>query len=1030
MKKLFICILMMIVLASIFIWSTYAEEDILSDNVTIQWSKIISSGEGWFEPRCIQELSGGGYMIAGSTSSDGGNVDKLKKDNIVVAKLSAEGKLEWEKLYGGSDYDNVEIIKETSDEGYVFIGTTSSNDGDVSGNHGSTDIWLVKISSKGNIQWQKCFGGSNPEAMGDEEDNYGGLILTDDGGYIILASTQSNDGDVSDNDEGNSNWMAKVSNNGKLEWTKCINGRERISITDIKTVNDGGYIICGEKYSPSSGEDRYDACVLKLSKQGDIEWQKTYGGSNSDGASNIYPTEDGGYLFSGYTDSNDRDVSGNHGARDIWIVKLFQKGNIEWQKCLGTQETEFTSFMDKTEDDGYILSCGFGEGENWWNVSEGNTDISILKISSKGNLQWSKNFGGNGHELYSYVKQVKDGGYIVSCETRSDSLPGYPDHQGWSEAWVLKLKDDNDYSNSAVDEVLGESTEDVPSAVIYNNEFVLTNVVNESINKNELYDEIYIEIDGVNITNETKIKFGNILSSDVKAISDTKLKAKLPKEIEPGVYDVIGINNEGQTSVLDNAFTIYESLTLTSIKVGNLDIEANIITKIDDEKFLARGNVKINNFLRTPGELEIHAYSLVKDSEYRTGDIKGDNKLYVSLNGNNDSFIHRVLSYKEINISKGNFFIDASSSNKSFFKKTGLCNIDLGVFKLEAGTICVLKNEINLTIGKFAFGNLLGDFEKNNSVKGKFFPIIDEVKMKITVNDVLCKANFGIDFIGDSIKLPLLKSATPSNLTLEIDTISENKNFMLKGDCGISLFNKVKKNNSSFSIFYKAYSKDLRYPDEIGVKLGLGNNSIPLHPSKLVYLKGFGGGASQLYEMVKNNNLRGIKINAACDIGIGLNALKLPLVGDVDIIGLEDLKGSAKLDFKNLSIEGKLKLLGFNLADGSMEYDCCNGFTAKANGEIELALILVEFGTKGDMLFSVTNDGLLAENNSEVYINKLWTSEKYSGDGNSKFIFNKDVTVFVLTARGNNDAMSIRVALDNEGNILNLFKKVKVEIDF
>lgn len=1029
MKKVFIGTFIVIVLAFITSLSIYADGDISSDNVRVEWSKIIPSGEGWIEPRCIRESSSGGYIIAGVTSSDGGNVSKFGKYNAFVAKLSAEGKLEWKKIYGGSDHDSAERIRETSDGGYVFIGTTSSNDGDVSGNHGLTDIWLVKLSPKGNIEWQKCFGGSNEEAMGSEGDNYGGLVLTDDG-YVILGSTHSNDGDISGNDRGKSNWISKISSNGDIEWQKCIEGFEHFSITDIKAANDEGYIICGEKYYPSNEEDIYDAGVLKLSKKGDIEWQETYGGSDFDGASNVYPTEDGGYLFSGYTDSNDRDVSGNNGGRDIWVVKLSQKGSIEWQKCFGTKETEFTSFMDKTKDGGYILSCGFSKGENWWNASEGNTDILILKLSSKGSFQWSKNFGGNGHELYSYIQQTSDGGYVISCETRSDSLPGYPDHQGWSDAWILKLKDDNTYSNSILEEVLGENTKDVPSAVIYNNEFILTKVVNKSINKSELNEEVYIEINGINITDDIKIKFGDISSNDVKVINDTKLKAKLPKEIEPGVYDVIGINKEGQTSVLHNTFTIYESLTLNSIKVGNLNINANTITQIEDNEFIASGNVRINNFLRTPGELEIHAYSLVKDNEYKTGYVKGNKKLYVSFNSNNSSFIHKVLSYKEINISKSNFFIDALSSSKSSFKKAGLCNIDLGVFKLEAGTISVLNDGLDLTIGKFAFGNLLRDFKNKNAVRGKFFPIIDEAKLKITPNDVLCRANFGIDFIGNAIKLPLLKFASPSNLRLEIDTISENKKFLFKGDCGIALFNKVKKNNSSFSMLYKAYSQDLRYPDEIGMKLALGEKAIPLHPSKLIYLKGFGGGASQLYEIVKNNNIGGIIINSTCDIGIGLNTLKLPLTGDVDIISLENLKGSAKLDFKNLSIEGKLKFLGFDLADGLMKYDYYNGFTAKANGEIELALILVEFGTKGDMLFSVTNDGILAENNSELYINKLWTSEKYSGAGSSKFIFNKDVTVFILMARGNNDAMSIRVALDNDGNILNLLKKVKIEIDF
>ena len=142
-----------------------------------------------------------------------------------------------------------------------MAGATYSTDGDVSGNHGSKDVWIIKLDDAGNIQWQRALGGSNMDVAL-------AIVTTTDGGYIVAGYTRSNDGDASGNHGDNDEW------------------------------------------------------VVKLDDAGNIQWQRALGGSVSDVAWAIATTADGDYFVAGNTYSNNGDVSGNHGSSDAWVVKL------------------------------------------------------------------------------------------------------------------------------------------------------------------------------------------------------------------------------------------------------------------------------------------------------------------------------------------------------------------------------------------------------------------------------------------------------------------------------------------------------------------------------------------------------------------------------------------------------------------------------------------------------------------------------------------------------------------------------------
>lgn len=339
--------------------------------------------------------------------------------------------IEWQKCYGGQWDDIGSCIQQTSDGGYIMAGETRSNNGDVSGNHGGEyDFWIVKINSIGDLEWQKCFGGSGIETAAC-------IQQTIDGGYIVVGITDSNSGDVTGYHGINADWVLdywviKISSVGNLEWQKCFGGTGEDWARSIQQTNDGGYIVAG--YTNSTDGDvtgnhgEYDYWVVKISSAGNLEWQKCFGGTGQDRAYSIATTNDGGYVVAGYTESMDGDVTENNGSSDYWIIKLNSSGNLEWQKSYGSTVGEVARSICQTSDGGYIIN---GENGQFW----------VVKIDSFGSIEWQKSLGSNNG---LDIKQTMDGGYIATGFTTGNSGDVWGNH-GSYDYWVVKLNAAGDF---------------------------------------------------------------------------------------------------------------------------------------------------------------------------------------------------------------------------------------------------------------------------------------------------------------------------------------------------------------------------------------------------------------------------------------------------------------------------------------------------------------------------------------------------------------------------------------------------------
>jgi gliding motility-associated-like protein len=409
----------------------------------VEWQKCFGGyHEDW--ANSIQQTSDGGYIVVGSSlSGDGGDVfghhGNATVGDIWILKIDMYGNIEWQKNLGGTDSEDGEYILQTADGGYVVAGSEASINCNLTGNHGGLDFWVVKLNNKGDVLWQKMYGGS-------QEDYALSLSITADGGYLVAGHTLSNDGDVQDNHGSMDWWIIKIDGTGNLIWQKCLGGSKYDEAKSIQSTSDGGCIAAGWEESNdgnvTGNHGIGDYWLVKLDKSGNIQWQKTYGGTALDEAWSVRLTNDGGYIVTGMTGSYDGDVPSRPGGYDTWIVKVDNTGNIQWTKCYGGTANESGFVIQLTADGGYVVAGSSSSADYDLICNSGNSDAWVFKIDNTGILQWQTSFGGNRSDAVSWIQPLNDGSFIAAGNTNSSDVLGYhqvPAGGSTMDYWVIKL---------------------------------------------------------------------------------------------------------------------------------------------------------------------------------------------------------------------------------------------------------------------------------------------------------------------------------------------------------------------------------------------------------------------------------------------------------------------------------------------------------------------------------------------------------------------------------------------------------------
>jgi hypothetical protein len=250
----------------------------------------------------VQKTNDGGYVAAGDISlSPDGHGEKL-----YLVKLNSRGRKQWEKTLGDMDWCRGHFVQQTKDGGYIITGESNPPVQD-----GGWYLWLVKVNSKGNIEWDKVYGRDERCSIRQDED----------GGYIVAGYKNSHSNTSFDV------WIKKLNEDGAIEWEKTVYSNGTGSCNSIEQTQDDGYILLT------------GGCLIKMDKDGNAIWDKTFSYASMGGGYSVEPAQDGGYIFTGRgrlikTDSDgeimwESVVTGATDIKDNEDVRLVPVGQVD-----------------------------------------------------------------------------------------------------------------------------------------------------------------------------------------------------------------------------------------------------------------------------------------------------------------------------------------------------------------------------------------------------------------------------------------------------------------------------------------------------------------------------------------------------------------------------------------------------------------------------------------------------------------------------------------------------------------------------
>ena len=341
------------------------------------WTYTYGSGNAE-EAHSVQPTKDGGFIVAGYTESFQEN------EQIWLVRTDEYGDSKWSKIYGGDKDDRAYSVQQTTDGGYIIAGCSNSF-----GGSNFFDAYLIKTYANASVEWSKTYNGV-------DSDFAWSVRQTSDGGYVVAGATVN----------GTDMWLFKTNALGIIEWNQTYGTPDPDEAYSVCPTSDGGYIVAGSVYHGAE----IQGVLVKTTSNGTKQWSREYGSSmefNNDFLWCVQQTVDGGYICAGRTDSI------GAGGVDFWLVKTGPSGNMQWSKTYGGTEDEYAYSVIQANDTGYVLA-GYTNS-----YGAGGFDVYVVKTYTDGDMQWSQTYGGSKGDFGTCVCQHKDMGYVVAGYTLS-----------------------------------------------------------------------------------------------------------------------------------------------------------------------------------------------------------------------------------------------------------------------------------------------------------------------------------------------------------------------------------------------------------------------------------------------------------------------------------------------------------------------------------------------------------------------------------------------------------------------------------
>ena len=354
--------------------------------------------------------------------------------------------VEFATSVGGSYYDYIESVAETSDGGYIAGGYFYSSSIQVgeytlTNNSSSTsysDGMLIKYSASGEVEWARSVGGSSNEQINSVASTSDGGVIV--GGYFISNEIQVGEYTLT-NSGGSDGMIIKYSASGEVEWTRNVGESRAEYISYVVETRDGGVIAGGYFYSSSiqvgeytlTNSGNYDGMIIKYNSKGEVEWARSVGGSDRDYIYSVVETSDGGYIVGGYFYSSSIQVGEytltNSGSYDGMLIKYSSTGEVEWARSVGGTGNDYIESVFETSDGGVIAGGYFqsrsikvGDYTLTNSSSSSYSDGMLIKYSASGEVGWARSVGGSSNEYINSVASTSDGGVIAGGFFNSSSI--------------------------------------------------------------------------------------------------------------------------------------------------------------------------------------------------------------------------------------------------------------------------------------------------------------------------------------------------------------------------------------------------------------------------------------------------------------------------------------------------------------------------------------------------------------------------------------------------------------------------------